>query len=65
MCKVVREEERLTAVVDAISHDVTIVPRGAYIKNPQEVVLQNKSFRGWSLNRDRQTDRQTDRQKEG
>jgi radial spoke head protein 9 len=46
---VVREEERLSAVVDAINHDVALVPRGAYVKNPQEVVLQNKSFRGLSL----------------
>ncbi|XP_062503078.1 radial spoke head protein 9 homolog [Corticium candelabrum] len=46
---VVKEEERLVAVVEAISHDVAVVPRGTYAKDPDGIVIQNRSFRGLSL----------------
>ena len=34
------------AVVEAISHDVAVVPRGTYAKDPDGIVIQNRSFRG-------------------
>lgn len=42
----IKEEERLAAVIDEIEHDVRIVPRASYIKTPTGQVYKNKSFEG-------------------
>jgi radial spoke head protein 9 len=43
---VVKEEDRLAAVVAEIDHDVFIVPRGAYIRTPTGQIVNNRSFEG-------------------
>ena len=42
----IKEEERLAAVIDDIDHDVRIVPRAAYVKTPTGQVYNNRSFEG-------------------
>ena len=42
----IKEEDRLAAVISDIDHDVRIVPRGAYIKSPTSQVYDNRSFEG-------------------
>ncbi|XP_034018388.1 radial spoke head protein 9 homolog [Thalassophryne amazonica] len=44
----VTEETRLAVTVEAIDKEVSIVPRGAFIKNPHCVVQANHSFGGLS-----------------
>jgi len=41
-----KEEERLSAVVAAITSEAAVVPRGALFKNPTGVVWENKTFAG-------------------
>lgn len=42
----IKEEDRLAAVVADIDEQVAIVPRGAFVKTPHGAVLQNRSFEG-------------------
>ncbi|XP_065882555.1 radial spoke head protein 9 homolog [Dysidea avara] len=44
-----KEEDRLAAVVASIDQEVSVVPRGAYIKNPLGGVRMNRSFEGLSI----------------
>ena len=46
----IKEEERLSAVLAEIDNEVRIVPRGAYVKTPTGQVYENRSFEGKSLN---------------
>lgn len=45
----VKEEDRLAAVVADIDEQVSIVPRGAFVKTPHGSTLQNRSFEGLSV----------------
>jgi len=45
----VKEEDRLAAVISGIDHDSLIVPRGAYVKSPTQEVYNNRSFEGLSV----------------
>lgn len=42
----IKEEDRLAAVVAIIDDEVAVVPRAAYIKSPHGSVLKNRSFEG-------------------
>lgn len=42
----IKEEDRLAAVIADIDVDVRIVPRGAYVKTPTGQVYRNRSFEG-------------------
>lgn len=44
--KIVKEEDRLAAVVADIDHEVRIVPRGAFIRTPTGKVVPNRSYSG-------------------
>ncbi|XP_072297369.1 radial spoke head protein 9 homolog [Eucyclogobius newberryi] len=44
----VTEENRLVVTVYQIDQEVSVVPRGAFIKRPHELVLVNRSFMGLS-----------------
>ena len=44
-----KEEDRLAAVVARIDEEVSVVPRGAYMKTPLGDVVVNKSFQGTVL----------------
>ncbi|XP_056150747.1 radial spoke head protein 9 homolog isoform X2 [Lampris incognitus] len=44
----VTEEIRLAVTVHQIDEEVSVVPRGAFIKNPQGLVQTNRSFEGLS-----------------
>lgn len=46
--KIVKEEDRLAAVVADIDHEVRIVPRGAFIRTPTGKVVPNRSYSGLS-----------------
>jgi len=43
---VIKEEDRLSAVIYDIDSDVRIVPRGAYVRSPTGLVYKNRSFEG-------------------
>jgi len=45
----VKEEDRLSATIADIDHDVAILPRGAYVKQPTTQVYENRSFEGLSV----------------
>ncbi|XP_031437919.1 radial spoke head protein 9 homolog [Clupea harengus] len=45
----VTEEKRLATTVARIDQEVSVVPRGAYIKNPHGTVQKNRSFEGLSF----------------
>ncbi|XP_030639183.1 radial spoke head protein 9 homolog [Chanos chanos] len=45
----VSEEKRLAATVFTIDTEVSVVPRGAYIKTPHGTVQNNRSFEGLSV----------------
>jgi len=45
----IKEEDRLAAVISEICHDVHIVPRGAYTKAPTGSVFENRCFEGLSV----------------
>ncbi|XP_031565996.1 radial spoke head protein 9 homolog [Actinia tenebrosa] len=45
----IKEEDRLATVIEAIDYDVRIVPRGAYIRTATGSVLQNRCFEGLSV----------------
>lgn len=45
----IKEEDRLAAVVADIDEQVAIAPRGAFVKTPHGAVLQNRSFEGISI----------------
>jgi len=45
----VKEEDRLAAVIAEIDHDALIVPRGAFVKSPSQEVYDNRSFEGLSV----------------
>lgn len=45
----IKEEDRLSAVIADIDSDVRIVPRGAYVKSPTGQVYKNRSFEGLSV----------------
>jgi len=45
----IKEEERLSATVCAITAEACVVPRGALIKNPTGIVWENKTFIGMSI----------------
>ncbi|XP_010880658.1 radial spoke head protein 9 homolog isoform X2 [Esox lucius] len=45
----VNEEKRLAATVHTIDKEVSVVPRGAFIKSPHGVVQTNRSFQGLSF----------------
>lgn len=45
----IKEEDRLAAVVAIIDDEVAVVPRAAYIKSPHGSVLKNRSFEGLSV----------------
>ncbi|XP_071834020.1 radial spoke head protein 9 homolog [Apostichopus japonicus] len=45
----IKEEDRLAAVVADIDEQVAIAPRGAFVKTPHGAVLQNRSFEGLSV----------------
>ena len=42
----IKEEDRLSAVIAKIDEDVRIVPRGAFIIIPSGQVVSNRSFEG-------------------
>ena len=42
----VKEEDRLAAVIDEIDREVHIVPRGAYVKTATGKIVTNRSFEG-------------------
>ena len=42
----VKEEDRLAAVIDEIDRDVHIVPRGSYVKTATGKIVTNRSFEG-------------------
>lgn len=42
----VREESRLAVMVQQIDEEVSVVPRGAFIKSPHGLVQINRSFGG-------------------
>ena len=42
----IKEEDRLAAVIARIDEEVAIVPRGAFVKTPHGVVMKNRSFEG-------------------
>ncbi|XP_036406510.1 radial spoke head protein 9 homolog [Megalops cyprinoides] len=44
----VSEEKRLAATVSAIDREVSVVPRGAFIRSPHGTVQTNRSFQGLS-----------------
>ncbi|KAM6953883.1 radial spoke head protein 9 homolog [Aplochiton taeniatus] len=44
----INEEKRLAAVVHTIDREGSVVPRGAFIKNPHGLVQTNRSFEGLS-----------------
>ncbi|XP_031341846.1 radial spoke head protein 9 homolog [Photinus pyralis] len=43
-----KEEDRLSATVHAITNEAMIVPRGALFKRPDAVVVENQNFEGLS-----------------
>ncbi|KAH6570957.1 hypothetical protein BASA60_007386 [Batrachochytrium salamandrivorans] len=43
-----REEKRLTALMETINRNVQIVPRGAYYRNLNRAIIKNPNFRGLS-----------------
>ncbi|KAL0967529.1 hypothetical protein UPYG_G00253400 [Umbra pygmaea] len=45
----VNEETRLAATVHTIDEEVSVVPRGAFIKSPHGLVQTNRSFEGLSF----------------
>lgn len=45
----VKEEDRLAIVVENVCRDVSIVPRGAFLRTPVGEVIKNKAFEGYSL----------------
>ncbi|XP_041469798.1 radial spoke head protein 9 homolog [Lytechinus variegatus] len=45
----IKEEDRLAAVIAKIDEEVAIVPRGAYARNPNNLVCKNRSFEGLSV----------------
>lgn len=45
----IKEEDRLAAVIADIDQDVRIVPRSAYVKTPTGQVYKNRSFEGLSV----------------
>lgn len=45
----VKEEDRLSIVVENICRDVAIVPRGAFMRTPIGEVIKNKAFEGQCL----------------
>lgn len=42
----IKEEDRLAAVIAKIDEEVAVVPRGAYVRTPHGLVLKNRSFEG-------------------
>lgn len=42
----IKEEERLSAVIEEIDRDVFIVPRGSFCKTPVGKVFENRTFEG-------------------
>ena len=42
----IKEEDRLAAVLAEIDQDVRIVPRGSYVRMPTGEVYENRSFEG-------------------
>ena len=42
----IKEEDRLATVISTISHDVSVVPRGALIRTPTGEVRHNRMFEG-------------------
>ncbi len=44
----IKEEDRLAAVIAQIDEEVAVVPRGAYYKVPQGTIIKNRSFEGES-----------------
>lgn len=44
----IKEEDRLATVISTISHDVSVVPRGALIRTPTGEVRHNRMFEGLS-----------------
>ncbi len=45
-----REEERLAATLWKIEQDALIIPRGAYILQPNGDVERNRTFQGKKIN---------------
>lgn len=45
----VKEEDRLAIVVENVCRDVSIVPRGAFLRTPVGEVIKNKAFEGLSV----------------
>jgi hypothetical protein len=41
-----KEEDRLAAVIVKIEEDALIVPRGAYVQQPTGEVVRNRLFEG-------------------
>lgn len=44
--KELKEEDRLAAIVESITEDAAIIPRGAWFKCPNGDVIENLSFEG-------------------
>ena len=42
----IKEEDRLAAVIAEIDHDVKVVPRGSFVKTATGQVNSNRSFKG-------------------
>lgn len=45
----IKEEDRLAAIISDIDQDVNIVPRAAFVRTPTGEVFQNRSFEGLSV----------------
>uniref|UniRef100_A0A3Q1G223 Radial spoke head protein 9 homolog n=1 Tax=Acanthochromis polyacanthus TaxID=80966 RepID=A0A3Q1G223_9TELE len=52
----VKEETRLSVTVHQIDQEVSVVPRGSFIRNHQGLVLVNRSFTGLSESESRKLD---------
>jgi len=45
----IKEEDRLAAAVAEIDEDVSLAPRGAFVKTPLGTVIKNRSFEGLTV----------------
>ncbi|XP_072051566.1 radial spoke head protein 9 homolog [Amphiura filiformis] len=45
----IKEEDRLAAIIAQVDEEVAVVPRAAYIKTPHGTVMKNRSFEGLAV----------------
>lgn len=41
-----KEEDRLAAVIRRIDKDVRVIPRGSFIRLPNDQIVRNKNYEG-------------------